>query len=99
MDRAILIETVARETGKTTDETRQIVDKMIDTMLKTFSDGESIDMGLDFGRFEVREREAERFKNGGKQIKLPNAKSVVVFKASRQFKKTINGGSEDSQAV
>lgn len=78
-------------TGLTKKETRDYVEKVLETMKNTLSEGEEIKVS-GFGKFEVRSK-GERVGRNPRtkvEIKIP-ARHVLRFKVSQVLKDRLNG--------
>jgi len=92
MNKAKLIEAVARNTG----ESKTLVAKIIDETLDVITDGVVVDGKVQltgFGTFEARDRKARIARNPrtGEEVKVP-ATRVPAFKAGKAFKDAVKPG-------
>ena len=72
--------TVARETGITQVEVKQVVQRTLDHLIEALKQGTTIEL-RNFGVFKVRQRAPRRGRNPktGQEVPVPS-KRVVVFK-------------------
>jgi len=87
-----IAEFVSRELGITVGEAKAIVQKVLDTILKTVAAEGRVEL-RDFGVFEVQRRAAYRARNPrtGERVDVP-AKHVATFKPGRIMQQRIEGG-------
>ncbi|MFO8055046.1 MAG: HU family DNA-binding protein [Bacteroidales bacterium] len=81
MNKADLIEAIAKDANLTKADAKKALDAFIGTTSKALKKGERISL-VGFGSFSVAKRNARTGRNPqtGKEIKIP-AKKVVKFKA------------------
>jgi DNA-binding protein HU-beta len=91
MNKAQLIEEVAKATELTKKEVTVTVNAVIDTIKKALKKGEKV-MLVGFGTWEVRKRKARKGVNPrtGEPIKI-KARKAVVFKPGARLKATVAG--------
>ena len=77
--------------GMTKQESKQIVDRLLDIMKDTLSRGEHIFIS-GFGKFSVRQKRARRGRNPQtNEHLLISARKVVVFRHSGVLRRRLNG--------
>lgn len=86
MNKAQLIEKVAKETGLTKAQTERMLDTTIDTIRKTVKKGDEVKL-VGFGTFAKAKRKARTGRNPqtGKAIKIPAA-WYPKFRPGAEFK-------------
>ncbi len=87
-----LITHLVTQLGIGRQESRQVVERLLEIMKDTLSQGEDL-LISGFGKFSVRQKRARRGRNPQTKdkITLP-ARKVLVFKASGVLRKRINEG-------
>src|SRR6056297_2636333 len=93
-----LIDAVAENTGVTKEDTGEIINNMIDTIMehlkaeadKPEDDRDNVQL-IGFGTFEVRDRSARKGRNPqtNEEIQIP-ARKVPVFRSGKSFKETVD---------
>ena len=75
-----LVLMVAKETGITQVEVKQVVQRVLDHLVESLKEGKTIEL-RNFGVFKVRQRAPRRGRNPktGEEVPVP-PKRVVVFK-------------------
>jgi len=89
MKKSTLINEIELKTNYPKEEVENVVNSMLDIILQTLKNGESVSL-YGFGSFSVSKREAkEIFLPGSStKVKVP-AKKIVKFKASKRLKFSI----------
>ena len=89
MNRAQLVEAIAKEAGTSKKDTEAMLKAYINVVTKTVKKGDKVQL-VGFGTFEQRKRAARKGKNPktGETIKIPAAK-VPAFKAGAAFKEAV----------
>ena len=92
MNKAELIDAVAKATGETKRTVSGVLDTTIETVQKQIKKGEKVSLP-GFGTFSRRSRAARTARNPrtGEEIKVKAAK-VPAFKPGATFKDFVNGG-------
>ncbi|HTO43997.1 MAG TPA: HU family DNA-binding protein [Burkholderiales bacterium] len=90
MNKAELVETIAKKTGGTKAAVETTLDALMDTVTGVLSKGESVAL-VGFGTFSMGRRAARKGRNPatGAEIKIPAAK-VAKFAAGAKLKKAVN---------
>ena len=90
MNKAELVEALAKETGATKKAAEQSLNAIKEIISKSLKKGDKVQL-VGFGSFEVRKRAARKGRNPqtGEEIKIPASKSPV-FKAGKALKDTVN---------
>jgi DNA-binding protein HU-beta len=90
MNKAELVEAIAKETGGTKAAAEGALDAFIDTVTGTLTKGESVAL-IGFGTFTVSKRAARKGRNPstGAEIRIPASK-VAKFSAGAKLKKSVN---------
>ena len=90
MNKAELVEAIARKTGGTKSSVETTLDAFLDTVTGTLSKGESVAL-IGFGTFSMSRRAARRGRNPstGAEIRIPAAK-VAKFSSGAKLKKAVN---------
>lgn len=91
MNKADLVEAVARATGSTKTAAASSVDAVIDAISRSLEKGDKVSLA-GFGTFEVRTRAARTARNPqtGAVIKL-RASKAPVFRAGKNLKDLVKG--------
>ncbi len=86
MNKAELVDAVAKKTGQTKRMTEGFVDAMIETVMDSVSKGDKVSI-VGFGSFEKRDRKARTGRNPrtNETIEIP-AKSYPAFSPGKGFK-------------
>ena len=89
MNKAQLIEAVAKATKMTTVDAETVLNTALDTIKKSVKKGDDVTL-IGFGTFTKSKRKARMGRNPqtGKEIKIP-AMNVPKFRAGREFKDTV----------
>jgi len=89
MNKAELVEKLAKKTGLTKKDARKAVDGLVDVITKSLVSNEPVRI-TGFGKFEARKRKATIRRNPqtGQKIKTP-AKTVPAFKAGKNLKEAV----------
>ena len=90
MNKAELIERVAKHTDTTKAQTERMLDATLETIRKTVKKGDEVKL-VGFGTFTKQKRKARKGRNPqtGKTIQIA-AKKVVKFKAGSDLGKAVN---------
>ena len=90
MNKAELVDIVAADAGTTKKDAEQIINKMMDMIIKTVSGGEKVTL-VGFGTFEARNRKARLGRNPktNEPLNIP-AKRVAGFKVGKEFSEAVN---------
>lgn len=91
MNKAQLVEAMAKQTGASKKVTEDTLNAFIDVVEKQVKKGEKVQL-VGFGTFEQKKRAARKGKNPrtGEAIKIKAAK-VPAFKAGASFKALVDG--------
>ena len=95
MTKANLIDHVAEATKGTKKETEQVIDAVLASITEALVKGEKVDL-RGFGSFQVsgkKERQGRNPRTG--EAMTIAARTVAVFKPSKQLSGRLNRGSED----
>ena len=89
MNRAQLVDAIAKEAGTSKKDTEAMLKAYINVVTKAVKKGDKVQL-VGFGTFEQRKRAARKGKNPktGETIKIPAAK-VPAFKAGSAFKEAV----------
>jgi DNA-binding protein HU-beta len=89
MNKAELVDAVAKKTGETKRLTEGFLDAMVDTITKSVATGEKVSI-VGFGSFEKKTRGARTGRNPrtGQTIKIPK-KSYPSCTPGKAFKETV----------
>ena len=89
MTKKELVLTVAKETGVTQVEVKQVVQRMLYRIIESLKEGKTIEL-RNFGVFKVRTRAPRRGRNPktGQEVPVPS-KRVVVFKPGLLMRRDI----------
>ena len=90
MNKAELIDTVAKLTESTKSETGAMLDAFIDTISKNIRKKDGVKI-VGFGTFAVSQRSARMGRNPqtGAEIQIP-ARRVPVFRPGKELKESVN---------
>lgn len=90
MNKAELVEVVAKETGATKKDVEQVINQTMDTIIKHVSGGDKVTL-VGFGTFEARQRKARTGRNPktNQPLHIP-AKRVPGFKVGKEFGEAVN---------
>ncbi|HTT37405.1 MAG TPA: HU family DNA-binding protein [Burkholderiales bacterium] len=90
MNKADLVEAIAKKTGGTKAAVEGTLDALMETVTGALSRGDSVAL-VGFGTFSVSRRAARKGRNPatGAEIKIPAAK-VAKFSSGAKLKKAVN---------
>jgi DNA-binding protein HU-beta len=90
MNKAELVEAIAKKTGGTKASVEGTLDALMETVTVTLTKGDSVAL-IGFGTFSVSKRAARKGRNPatGAEIKIPASK-VAKFSAGAKLKKSVN---------
>lgn len=90
MNKAELVDVVAKEADTTKKDAETVINKMMETIVKRVASGEKVTL-VGFGTFEVRERKARTGRNPktNQPLEIP-AKRVPGFKVGKEFSEAVN---------
>ena len=90
MNKAELVEAIAKRTGGTKVAVETTLDAFLDTVTGVLSKGESVAL-IGFGTFSMSRRAARKGRNPatGAEIKIPASK-VAKFSSGAKLKKAVN---------
>jgi len=90
VNKAELVDVVAKEAGTTKKDAEQVINKMMDTIIKSVSTGEKVTL-VGFGTFEARQRKARTGRNPktNEPLHIP-AKRVPGFRVGKEFSEAVN---------
>jgi len=90
MNKAELVEAIAKKTGGTKVAVENTLDAFLDTVTGVLSKGESVAL-IGFGTFSMSRRAARKGRNPatGAEIKIPASK-VAKFSSGAKLKKAVN---------
>lgn len=85
-----MVDIVAADAGTTKKDAEQIINKMMETIIKTVSGGDKVTL-VGFGTFEARNRKARLGRNPktNEPLNIP-AKRVAGFKVGKEFSEAVN---------
>ncbi len=91
MNKAQLVDAIAKKTGFTKKDMSKAVDVVFDTITEVLSRGEKVSV-VGFGTFETRSRAARKGRNPqtGREIRI-KARRVPAFRAGKNLKSAISG--------
>jgi DNA-binding protein HU-beta len=89
INKAILVNKIAEETGVTKKEIREVLETTVSTIRDALAEGGKVQL-IGFGTFEVRKRAARKGRNPqtGQEITIP-ATVVPAFKPSKELKNAV----------
>ena len=89
MNKAELVEAMAKVTGATKTDTERTLDAFIEVVSKNIKKKEGVKL-VGFGSFSVSDRKARVGRNPqtGEEIKIP-ARKVPVFRPGKELKDTV----------
>lgn len=92
MNKAELVEDIAKTTRATKAETERFLDATVDVITKVIQKKESVKL-VGFGTFGVSERKARIGRNPqtGEEIQIP-ARTVPVFRPGKELKESVLNG-------
>jgi DNA-binding protein HU-beta len=90
MNKADLVNEIAKETGLTKTKSSEVVDTIVETISNSLKKGEKVTL-VGFGTFTTSKRSARKGRNPktGAEINIPG-KTVARFKAGSELTKTVN---------
>ncbi|MBN9393717.1 MAG: HU family DNA-binding protein [Candidatus Melainabacteria bacterium] len=90
MNKAELVDIVAKEAGTTKKDAENVINKMMETVIKHVSKDEKVTL-VGFGTFEARSRKARTGRNPktNEPLHIP-AKRVAGFKVGKEFAEAVN---------
>jgi len=90
MNKAELVEKVARETGQSKAVTREVLDNFLDAVGRTLASGNKIEI-RGFGSFRVKRRKAQVARNPrtGEKVAVPS-RFVPSFKPSKTLAEKVD---------
>lgn len=90
MNKAELVEAIAKKTSSTKASVEATLDALMETVTASLSKGDSVAL-IGFGTFSVSRRAARKGRNPatGAEIKIPASK-VAKFAAGAKLKKAVN---------
>lgn len=90
MNKAELIDAIAKKTGESKKATENLVGAFVDVITSALVKAEKVQL-VGFGSFEVRKRAARKGRNPQtkEEIKIPASKAPV-FKAGKALKDLVN---------
>ena len=90
MNKAELVEAIAKKTGGTKASAELTLDAFLETVTGALNKGDSVAL-IGFGTFSVTKRAARKGRNPstGAEIKIPASK-VAKFSAGAKLKKAVN---------
>ncbi len=90
MNKAELVEIVAKEAGTTKKDAEQIINSTMNSIIKQVASGEKVTL-VGFGTFELRQRKARTGRNPktNEPLHIP-AKRVPGFKVGKEFLEAVN---------
>ncbi|MFN8657807.1 MAG: HU family DNA-binding protein [Candidatus Obscuribacterales bacterium] len=90
MNKAELVDVIAKEAGTTKKDAETVINKMMETIVKRVASGEKVTL-VGFGTFEVRQRKARTGRNPktNQPLEIP-AKRVPGFKVGKEFSEAVN---------
>lgn len=89
MNKADLVEAIAKQTSSTKADTERMLDAFVDTVTKNVKKKEGVKL-VGFGTFAVSNRKARVGRNPqtGEEIKIP-ARKVPVFRPGKELKESV----------
>ena len=89
MNKADLIDAIAKDTGLTKKDSEKALNSVIENISNALAKKDKVQL-IGFGTFETRKRAARTGRNPqtGKEIKIP-AKVVPAFSAGKKFKEIV----------
>ena len=90
MNKADLVNEIAKETGLTKTKSSEVVDTIVETISNSLKKGEKVTL-VGFVTFTTSKRSARKGRNPktGAEINIPG-KTVARFKAGSELTKTVN---------
>ncbi|MFH1538926.1 MAG: HU family DNA-binding protein [bacterium] len=91
MNKAELVESISKKTGRPKSKTEAGLNAAIDTITKALKKGDTVQL-VGFGSFAVKKRAARAGVNPATGAKINiKAKKVPVFKPGAQLKRAVKG--------
>ena len=93
LTKAMIVEAIAEQKGQTKNESKELVDTLLEIMKRTLESGEDIIIS-GFGKFCIQQKKERRGRNPdtGDGMML-DARRIVTFKCSESLRGLINGSS------
>jgi DNA-binding protein HU-beta len=90
LNKAELVDIVAKDAGTTKKDAEQVINKMMETIIKSVATGDKVTL-VGFGTFEARNRKARTGRNPktNEPLSIP-AKRVPGFKVGKEFSEAVN---------
>ncbi len=90
MNKAELVDVVAKDAGTTKKDAEQVINAMMDAIVKRVAAGERVTL-VGFGTFEARQRKARTGRNPktNEPLQIP-AKRVPGFRVGKEFSEAVN---------
>lgn len=90
MNKAELVDVVAKDAGTTKKDAEQVINAMMDAIVKRVASGERVTL-VGFGTFEARQRKARTGRNPktNEPLQIP-AKRVPGFRVGKEFSEAVN---------
>jgi DNA-binding protein HU-beta len=90
LNKAELVDVVAREAGTTKKDAETVINVMMETIVKSVTQGERVTL-VGFGTFEARQRKARTGRNPktNEPLHIP-AKRVAGFRVGKEFGEAVN---------
>lgn len=90
MNKAELVDVVAKEAQTTKKDAEMVINSMMDTIVKSVASGEKVTL-VGFGTFEARQRKARVGRNPktNEPLQIP-AKRVAGFRVGKEFGEAVN---------
>ena len=90
MNKAELIEAIAKDTGLSKAKSGEVLDSTLNTISKNLKRGKNVTL-IGFGTFSVNKRKARKGRNPqtGEEIKI-KAKKIAKFKAGKRLSDNLN---------
>ena len=90
MNKAELVDVVAREAGTTKKDAETVINSMMNAIVKSVAQGERVTL-VGFGTFEARQRKARTGRNPktNEPLQIP-AKRVPGFRVGKEFSEAVN---------
>lgn len=90
LNKAELVDIVAKDANTTKKDAEQVINKMMETIVKAVSQGEKVTL-VGFGTFEARQRKARTGRNPktNEPLHIP-AKRVPGFRVGKEFSEAVN---------
>lgn len=90
MNKAELVDLVAKEAGTTKKDAEMVINKAMETIIRAVSRGDKVTL-VGFGTFELRQRKARTGRNPktNEPLHIP-AKRVAGFRVGKEFSEAVN---------